>query len=60
MREVIELKKQDIEAVIATQFVVPVKNVEIEIIAECVGYGMGEHMEPVVVAKIIKERNWER
>lgn len=59
MKHILELNEQDIKEIIANRFSVLSKNVELEVKEECVGYGMGEHMEPVLVGRVIKEEKVE-
>lgn len=47
-----ELDKEDIIRIIAERFDEPLSNVKLIVEKQCVGYGMAEHYEEVISAKV--------
>lgn len=54
MKTIIELNKKDIEQIIAKHFEVSADDVDVSVIQESEGYGMGEHTVYVAEAKVEK------
>ena len=54
MQTIIKLNEDDMINIIANHYQVDKSNVKIRVEQECVGYGIGEHMEPFVFATVIK------
>lgn len=47
-----ELNEEDISEIIAKHFGESLSNVELTVETQCVGYGMAEHYEEVILAKV--------